>query len=215
VPADRDAAIASVVHVAAGLLAQASPAPAAVVAVDHSAAEHEYARRAIHFGDVYHTTSVGHPATVMTTRRWATFQGEINAELDRPTFSRLVGRPDLADTYETHKAIATGAVVVSIAGAAVAIGEMVSTGQGGPLMASSSQKGMIIGGFGVCLAGLLVGGAAAYTADVSLPDALALADQYNERLRRELQLPSVAATPHGGGVQLSFTGNGVALTGLF
>jgi hypothetical protein len=211
VPADPDAAVASIAHVAAGLLAQAAPAP--VVVVDHSAADHEYARRAIHFNDVYDTSGAGHVVT--TTRHWAAYQGELNAELSRPDFYRLVGRPDLADRFQTHRRVALVLLGVSVVGVGVAVGTMAEEGTAGPF-ATSGSTAAFVGGLGVCLGAFLGAAAVGLTADgVSPAGAVELGDHYNEQLRQSLQLPGAATATPRASVHLSFAGNGLALTGTF
>jgi hypothetical protein len=124
IPPDRDAAVASVTHVAADLAGQivrrgaSPPAAATPPPVDERAerqarevAELRFHKQAIRFGeawDLSYTKNGG----LSARRRWLAYQGESDQVLEATDFYKEVGRPDLADDYNHRKHIAYGGMIV-------------------------------------------------------------------------------------------------------
>ncbi|HWO19257.1 MAG TPA: hypothetical protein VNO30_10790 [Kofleriaceae bacterium] len=122
-PADREAAVASVTQVAAGLVAQiASPGSQTTVAVremldrdrqdrrEREAAEYRFRQEAITFGDDVEVRSNGKYTSV--SRRWVAYQGDIRRRLDGEEFYKVISRPDLAQQYQSRRAGGVTAMVV-------------------------------------------------------------------------------------------------------
>ena len=149
-PADREAAVATMTHVVAELAAQvvghtepptppappqAAPAPAPVlpstVLIDdrverdrRDVAELKFKRQSIRFGATYELAGDG--TTVALVRRRKPYQGDLDQELDPEKFYAEVGRPDLADAYNTRRNIMIGGFVVTGIGYAAGAGLMLN-----------------------------------------------------------------------------------------
>ena len=133
-PADREAAVASVAQVAAGLVAQlarpaappARPAEQTTVVVkemldrdreerrEHEAAEYRYRQEALSFGNEVRVFSNGQYTSV--SRRWVAYQGDIRKRLEGDEFYKIIGRPDLAKQYQRRKDGGTTAMVLGVVG---------------------------------------------------------------------------------------------------
>jgi hypothetical protein len=132
-PEDREAAVASMTHVVATLVAQvvgrgkpppppqpvaspiepARPLPAPVD--DHAErdlAELRFKRQSLRFGKNYQLVATGN--TVGLVQRWVAYQGDLDQELDPEDFYAKVGRPDLADSYRSRNAVKIGILVTSV-----------------------------------------------------------------------------------------------------
>lgn len=132
-PADREAAVASVTQVAANLAAQiATPASQTTVAVkemldrdredrrEREAAEYRYRQEALTFGDEVQVSSDGKSTSV--SRRWVAFQGDIRRRLDGEEFYKVIDRPDLAQQYETRR---SGGIAALVGGSAAMLGGLI------------------------------------------------------------------------------------------
>jgi hypothetical protein len=203
IPTDREATVATVTHVAADLATQAAgaPVPVPVLVDDRSArdqrdlAEMKFERDRLHFGDVYIVSS-GANHTVSTTRHWVAKRGDMGEELAPADFYHLVGRDDLADTYRHRQTFGIGATVVGcVAGftgiALLATGPITAYG---PVWTDTRTAGALALGGGLLLAGVGAWNLSHANA-ITEADARSLADGYNQNLRRQLGLPTVARTP--------------------
>jgi hypothetical protein len=144
VPADREAQIAQVTHLAADLATQlsgrAEPAPPPpqqqqpqTVLVDDRAerkkrelADFQYKRESIHFGQEFevHGSIVNGNGSIGMTRRWIAYRGELDQELEPEEFYNVLGREDLAEEYEHRRRIMIGGYVVAGVSAVVGLGAM-------------------------------------------------------------------------------------------
>ncbi len=130
-PADREAAVATMTHVVAELAAQVvghgePPAPATPpaatpppVVIDDRAertqreiADLKFQRQAIRFSSTYLVTGGG-LVPVSGERNWKTFQGELGQELKPLKFYEAVGRPDLAASYRRRRGAMIGGYVAA------------------------------------------------------------------------------------------------------
>jgi hypothetical protein len=123
VPADREAAVASVTQVAANLAAQLSSKPsseanamAAALAEDRKArqaradAEERFRQQEITFGDEYKVVVGNNFASVH--RKWVAYVGD--QRLDGAEFYRHVHRDDLASSYEHRRTGGYAGIGISI-----------------------------------------------------------------------------------------------------
>lgn len=211
-PADRDAAVSAITQKVAELTAQVvdytdpapvlhPPAPAEPtddpIARARMAAQLRFNRRSIRF----------EPSDPVASRtrlpEWLFLRGELDQRLDPAAFYHLVGRDDLAWAYRRRGGLMIGGCVLGGA-ALVAAGVLFSTddtpfcepeltpdGHGRCLRIRHPS----LTGAGAALLGLGVTGVviglyfAAHPQPISEDDARALADAYNQRLRRRLGLP--------------------------
>jgi hypothetical protein len=233
VPADRDAAVASVTVVVSNLtvqLGQQPPAatvepaappvepPAATVVDDdreREAAESAYREQAIGFGDEYVVTASD--SWVSVSRRWTANQGELGAPLSGAEFYDLIDRPDLARAYHrrlTYKRVAIGAAAVGTMGAFALILTMpnpASCDLGDEACESANRQGfrnhMWEATGAIALSGVAIVIARYYWAHphpISESEAKRLAAEHNQTLRDRLGL-SVApyVSGQGGGVSVA------------
>lgn len=125
IPPDRDAAVASVTHVAAALASQVvhhpDAPPSATPPIDERAerkerelAEARFHKQAIRFGQTWNIVVNKNGASVY--RGWLAYQGESDQVLEPVEFYTAVGRPDLADSYQHRRWTALGGILVSTAG---------------------------------------------------------------------------------------------------
>jgi hypothetical protein len=217
VPADRDAAVASVTHVAAELAAQAMqrpialpPAPPPNDPARREIDEMRFSREALWFPPESGTTE-----GPLDSHRWRVFQGEGGDQLDPLDFYRRVGRPDLIDGYLHRRNVMIGYVVASgvafVAGAAFVIKAATDKGPDCTISMTPDQfsaciqadiaaddharstyvpPALILGG--VSLIALTVAGWYGFHLQpISEREAKSLADQYNQNMRRNLGLPVV------------------------
>jgi hypothetical protein len=220
-PADREAAVATVTQLAASLVAQLSPGTAAL---DRERAERDrrdsaeaaYRTSALSFGDELLVSGDQHSTT--TTRHWIVYQGELRRRLDPEQFYGVVGRPDLGARYRARTrrgiaAITTGGALVLAGGvySILTLVRMDNCGTDDPDFAGCvDAEGdrvtrTIAIGLGVSLLGAAVGIAGIHYLSTAHPvsesEAQALAERYNTQLRRDLRLAPYA-TANGGGLVL-------------
>jgi hypothetical protein len=211
-PADREAAVSAVAHAVAELAAQVGgraeppPSPAALAGptdaelrrARREATELRFKRRSIRF-------EPSDPGAQPRTRlpEWLFLRGELDQPLDAPAFYRLVGRDDLAWAYHRRHGLMIGSYVLAAAALTVAgvlfaanddpfcEVELTPDGHGQCLRIrhpSSAASAWILLGVGVT--GALVGTYfSTRPQPIDVDDARALADAYNQRLRRRLGLP--------------------------
>jgi len=215
-PADREAAVASVTHVAADLVTQISgreapPPPPPPVIVDDRAeraarevANLKFQKESIRFGATY-DLYVSNTSAVLT-RNWTAYRGATDQELEPAEFYRLVGHNELANEYEHRRKVAIGGIV---AGAALMLGGTVYlfANLGDNCQTSDPNFETCIDNHSntlndVALATTvlaLVGGAAVFVGayyyrhphPVSENDAKNMAEEFNNGLRQNLGLPVV------------------------
>ncbi|MBZ0232714.1 MAG: hypothetical protein K8M05_10325 [Deltaproteobacteria bacterium] len=160
-PADGDAAVASLALVTRGLVDQVvatrpavdAPAPPAQPPVhahddaDERAAremaELRFRREAVRFGDDMIVS--GHNGNVNVTRAWVAVRGESDHRLAPREFYELMGRPELAAQYQARRNQGFGLAVV---GSAMIVGSM-----GYGIYSAASDEDCEIGDpdFGGCL----------------------------------------------------------------
>jgi hypothetical protein len=230
-PADRDAAVASVIQIVANLTAQLAgraPAPTVTIVDDRAerdrrlAAEEQFKNGAIGFGSDYTFMLSQTPnlTTVSMTRRWHATQGPLRIQLEPETFYTLVERPDLRAAFKTRRWIrygAYGACVVGLVGA-MAIAqhaEQLPERDQGPWKApfAASLVAMSAGFFVALYLELR-------PHPISENEAKVLAHEHNQKLRRGLGLPT-ARRSQARGLKLAWTpyatenGGGLVLGGRF
>jgi hypothetical protein len=243
VPADREAAVATTTHLVADLATQVTPSapapappPPAAPAPDTHAreiAELQFRREAIRFGNDYEISVSKYGGSVH--RQWVAVQGELDQRLDPHEFYRQVGRPDLADAYDTRHNVMIGGYVVGGVGFAASFvaylamrptlddSSCVVTDPGFQTCEAAadmkfhndSNDALLVslGAMGVGAIGLGVGLWYHYHPHpISENEAKQLADQHNQTLRRTLGLPvaDVHLTPIANG-----STSGFALIGRF
>jgi hypothetical protein len=209
-PDDREAAVSAMARTVTELAAQiagparppASPAPAAPTDAElrrarRETAELQFKRRAIRF----EPNDPDAPRTHLPD--WLFLRGELDQPLDAPAFYHLIGRDDLAWSYRRRRALGIGSYVLAgtslvVAGVLFAQNdtpfcepELTPDGHGACLrIFHPSSRGAAVAMFGIGVTGAVIGlYFAARTQPISEDDARALADAYNQRLRRRLGLP--------------------------
>jgi len=207
-PGDREAAVAAMTHVAAELAAQivghgeapvvvpppATPAPSPSAGDDRAEqrelAELKYRRRAIRFGEALAISANG--TTTSVSRAWTIHQGDLDEELKPVDFYQAMGRPDLAAQYTSRRHHAIGGFIVSGVGVLAELSVLIT----------SHDKDTSFSIATLVVANLAIFGGAFYGIHYSNNlhpieenDAKAMADAYNQRLRRELGLPVVTRRP--------------------
>lgn len=203
-PADREAAVAAMTHVVAELATQTvdhgepvvSPPPAAAAPagpgpVDDRAeraqrevAELAYKRRSIRFGAAYAIT--GSQSTASLSRAWVIYQGDLDEELKPVAFYTAVGHPELGEQYMGRRNKMIGGFVVSGLGFAADAAVLLIGRE------HANVAGLVIANLAVFGGGLYGIHYSNHLHPIEENDAKALADAYNQRLRRELGLPVVA-----------------------
>src|SRR5262249_53877773 len=114
IPSDRDAAVASVTHVAAELAAQAMqrpiapPAPPLEDPARREADEMRFHRDLLWFPPEHGTTE-----GPLDGHHWRVFQGEGGNQLEPIDFYRRVGREDLVEPYLHRRRVVVAGVVAS------------------------------------------------------------------------------------------------------
>jgi hypothetical protein len=141
-------------------------------------------------------------------QHWQVFRGSAEQELDAPAFYHEIGRDDLADAYHRRHHLMLGGYIV--AGAAFAISGVLAVRksdwspcnglQGDAFSRCADAHTLsLVPAIAVAGFGLIATGFASYYARNPQPidehDAKALADAYNQRLRRELGLPAALRRP--------------------
>jgi hypothetical protein len=220
VPADRDAAVASVTVVVSNLTVQlAGPKPtvqppsAAPVDPDASRneAEYEYRQQAIGFGEELLVTDEGRSVS----RDWTAHQGELRLPLTGAQFYEAIDRPDLAKKYQRRRTLARRSLVVvgaSVASMAVFMAvPLIGDHDGFDTQFKIAGAGTVIS----LISAFVAFGYAHHYAHtmnpVSESEAKQLAEQHNQRLRERLGLPNhVSVAPY-----VSGQGGGLSLAGQF
>ena len=224
-PADREAAVAALTHVVSELAAQivgrseppppvAAPPPPPTSTDDRAEraqreiAELTFKRQSLRFGA--NLTLGATNNTVSVGRMWVVYQGDLNEELAPEEFYKKVGRPDLIEAYHHRRNLKVAGFVTAGVGTAVLVGLLV---HGLTMDSCASQRDQPFDAcvdsrvsastlippliaFGVAFTGTVI--AIHYGSDphpIAENDAKALADAYNQRLRRELGLPVVRREP--------------------
>lgn len=232
-PADREAAVASLTHVVSDLAAQivgrveppppppppapvvAPPAPPAQLLLDDRAAreqreiaELKFRRGSLRFGSNLQLTATGN--AVVLHRSWVVYQGDLDEEIEPTAFYTTVGRPDLSEAYTQRRGVKIASLVISGVAAAVGFGILFydlgsrkdcpttlpfdqfeaclddnRPGFVGPLVAIGVSSVALGVGFWYHF----------HPHPIEENDAKALADAYNQRLRRQLGLPVVTRAP--------------------
>jgi hypothetical protein len=151
------------------------------------------------------------------------YQGKYRKQIDGPEFYEIVGRPDLADEYRGTRNLRTGLMigggVLTLGGLGVAMSSLFKDCDLDDTACEDSVTNMLIAGGvagGVGLIGTYIA-MAINPHPVEPAEARRLADEYNQRLKKELGLAArdvdagpqlragLAAFPGGGGVSLSGT----------
>jgi hypothetical protein len=206
VATDREAAVATVTHVTADLVTQiagrAATAPATVqvpVLVDdraerqqREAAELEFRRRAIRFGDAYSVYANNNQVSI--ARHWVVYQGELNQRLEAEQFYGELGRPDLYQAYEHRRNVGIGWLVAGTV-ALVAVSALLY-GEASSSDPSSYLLPVTLGGAGICVAYSLGAWYLQHPHAISENDAKNMADAYNQRLRQQLGLTTGLPPAH-------------------
>ena len=246
-PTDREAAVASMTHVAAELVARSerlpapapappppvvpspdpAPVPPAVIEylAKHDRAELNFKRHSIRFGANYQLLGSGTSAwtsawtsrgtsawtsTALTSpelvRRWVAYQGDIDHELEPEEFYATVGRPDLADRYRSRHHIMIGSFiagsVIATAGAVVLLEAPHRTCSYGDPTYDTCLKDRHRELHNILIETSVVLGVSAIVCSVGLylyvsphpideDEAKSLGNEYNQRLRKELGLPTL------------------------
>jgi hypothetical protein len=224
-PADREAAVATMTHVVSDLAAQivgraeppppppvAAPPPPPAPAFDERAerdqreiAELKFRRQAIRFGNTLLVAATGNAVSVST--KWSVHRGELDQELEPEEFYTLVDRPELGEAYASRRKLMIAGYVVGIG--AMAAGTLLAFtqqkecfGQSGPAHSMCTHDNTqsfltaLGAGYGISLVGILVGlWYQAHAHPITENEAKGLADVYNQGLRRELGLPVVRREP--------------------
>lgn len=209
-PADREAAASAMARAVAELATQiagraephpppppAAPGDAEPQQARREAAEREFQRRSIRF----EPSDPDAPRTRLP--EWLFLRGELDQPLDPPAFYRLVGRDDLAWAYRRRHGLMVGGYILT--GTALAIAGVLFAGNETPFceleltpdghgacvkVHHPSSRGAAVALLGVGVASMSVGSYfSARPQPISADDARALADAYNQRLRRRLGLP--------------------------
>jgi hypothetical protein len=217
-PADREAAIASVTQVAANLAAQLQPPRPNDFkeALQEERADRErkeelearYKQEAIHFGHLATADEDGTPTAITSIP----FRGD--RRLDALEFFQAVERPDLVERVRSRRTL--GKRVAIAGGAMFLVGSYFiyrgakKWGECDIFMESydachgsaENQLGLgfggIFGGAAVMFTGLII----ARVSPISERTAHDLADRHNEKLRQRLQLAPYVG-PQGGGLSMS------------
>jgi hypothetical protein len=215
-PADREAAVASVTHIAADLLTQISgreapPPPPAPPVVDdraeraaHEVAELKFNRQAIRFGTTYDLYVSN--TTAVLARNWVPYRGELNQEIEPQEFYKLVGHPELGESYDSRR---KGGIAAAVAGTGLMVGGLIylSANTGINCDIGSSNFDMCLADHDrafhqaafVSTALVIVGGGAfvvglyfyRHPHPISETEAKDMAAEYNNGIRRNLGLPVV------------------------
>jgi hypothetical protein len=216
VPADRDAAVASVTHVAAELAAQAMqrpiapPAPPPEDPARRDVGELRFSREALWFPLEPGTTD-----GPLESHRWRVFQGEGGDQIDPIDFYRRVGREDLVEGYLHRRRVAITAGVASglafLTAGALLVKMATTSGPDCPASLPFDQfdaciktdektredaRSTYLPPIAVLTAASIVGFGimgwyGMHAQPISEREAKSLADQYNQSLRRNLGLPVV------------------------
>ncbi|MEO7733375.1 MAG: hypothetical protein ABIY55_20605 [Kofleriaceae bacterium] len=204
-PPDREAAVATMTHVVAELATQIvgraehPPAPSAPSAApppsstEHEVAELKFKRQSIRFGTAF-LVGNGSFEQVESGRGWRAFQGDLNEAMTAEQFYTAVGRPELIQGYNQRRTLGTVALVVGGVGLAAAFALSFSSGADDPDFGRNVDIAIGVGAvcIGVTIIGIHYRG---HAHPIDAQEAKALADAYNQGLRRQLGLPVAARQP--------------------
>lgn len=170
------------------------------------AADLAFRQHALRFGPSY---ELGAQHTGGGGQSWQVFRGAADQELDAPAFYQALGRDDLADAYRRRHTLMIGGYVASgaafIAAGLLAIRKSDYSACGSQLDPAAYQRcwdehtlsqtpALVAAGVGLAATAF-----ASYFYRNPQPidehDAKALADAYNQRLRRQLGLPVASRRP--------------------
>ena len=169
-------------------------------------AELKFKRQSIRFGISSIDAQQGF---VAEDRRWMILRGDLDQQINPWRFYRIVGREDLAHAYNLRHAAMIGSYVM--AGTTLAVSGVLALSIDDPTVC---KRELTVDGHGRCIAtlhpslvpvwimmGIGVTGIVVGTYFQLRPhpiaecDAKAMADEYNQRLRRQLGLPVVPPEP--------------------
>jgi len=170
------------------------------------AAELVFQQQALRFGPSY---DLGGHHTPGGGQGWQVFRGAVNAELDAPAFYQALGREDLADAYRQRHTWMLGGYAASglafVAAGLLAVRKSDYSACSAQLDAVAYQRCWNDHTLSQAPALIAIGVGLTATAFASYfyrnpqpideRDAKALADAYNQRLRRQLGLPVAAPRP--------------------
>ncbi|MBP9089306.1 MAG: hypothetical protein KBG15_24505 [Kofleriaceae bacterium] len=225
-PADPEAAVATVTHIVADMVARTRTPATAIATASNEAVTLEEGKRIRAFREkqigmtptpVIFSSVLG----VFSPTIWIPTTGSFKAPMSLDAFYRLVGRPDYAARYHARRKKGQILVIAStLLGSAGILYGSVRTleNQSGGGSISLMSAGCLV--LGVTLGSYLIS-----TAGESAETHIALAEAYNQRLRTELRIPDsvsarqrtkptysnrVAITPLAGP-----SGGGLSLAGSF
>lgn len=157
-------------------------------------AEAEFNRRSIRFGATYDLRAAGNFTALHS--KWTAYQGDIRQKLAAPQFYDMVGRPDLVDSPSNRKTAMVAGFVLGGIGVAVTYGLFVYAtvssfdcdidGRNCP---NRSYTPALLTGAASALSFAIAIYYATHIQPIDDAEAKALANAYNERVRRELGLP--------------------------
>jgi hypothetical protein len=187
-------------------------------------AERVFRRSALRFGPSY---EFGAQHTSFGSMKWYAFRGDADQDLPALAFYDTVGRADLADAYRRRHALMVGGYAA--AGLAFGVGAALILFSRGDLATCNGLQGdafdrcvddnhsltRVVVAAGI---GLVAGAFGTYFYRNPHPidenDAKALADAYNQRLRRQLGLPIAQRAPllHDVALAPTITAGGAVLS---
>ncbi len=223
-PGDPEAAVATVTHIVADMVARGRTYAVALTATEvASLAEGKRIRafRERQIGMTPITVVGGSLFGVFSSTIWMPTTGSLKTPMSLDAYYRLVGRPDYADRYHAQR---RNGLILMIASAALGTAGIVygsfrtmENQSGGELLSYTSVAFAVVG--------VVTGSYLMSTAGESAKTHIALAEAYNQKLRTELQIPDsvsarertkptysnrVAITPLAGP-----SGGGLSLAGSF
>ncbi|MBP9088377.1 MAG: hypothetical protein KBG15_19810 [Kofleriaceae bacterium] len=209
-PADAEAAIATVTHVVADMVARVRPQATPTVTVTPNVATpqaaadpdldrriREFREKKIDSGRTMLITASRYGASMSTS--WTPVRGPLHTELSADEFFRVVGRPDFADRYNSR--VSTGNTLfyggIALGLAAIAYGgytifrDEPSRDYLDPAQQDQFPEYLVWSGIGagITLTGTLLGRYYLSTAGQSAETNIALAEAYNRKLRADLRIP--------------------------
>lgn len=129
------------------------------------------------------TTVSGNRYGVSSSTSWVPVRGELGAPVAAPDFYRIVGRDDYARTFERQR---SKALWLGLGGTTASFVVMLAAI---PARDSGFAAPLVIGGGIGVIAFPMASFVAASSATQPMEINLRLAEEYNERLRRELRIP--------------------------
>lgn len=221
-PADREAAVATMTQVVADLAAQvtgrtsSAPGPDAPVKASDLAdfaareetrravrdtAETSYRRHAIHFGTEVNVSGGSDGDAVTSSLSSIPYQGDLNQRMSPDEFFTTIHRPDLVASYKTRRNWAIAVFVVAGAAALTGTSLLLFTDPTKPadpscFPCSGGMSSTAKAGIGFTLSAIGLVGVGLFVGVSMNPASEAqmktLADDYNQQLRKQLGLPVVS-----------------------